>query len=182
MHVVDYSILGAWIVFWVYWLSQAARAKRGSARWGRFAGVRVLFVLLVLVLVRAGVLRSTSATDDPALWAVGLVLFVGGLALAVWARRYLGTNWGMPMSQKDDAELVTTGPYAKIRHPIYAGLLLALLGTAVAVGWYWLVAFGVLGAYFVYSATVEERDMAKRFPEAYPAYRQETKMLVPYVF
>jgi protein-S-isoprenylcysteine O-methyltransferase Ste14 len=86
------------------------------------------------------------------------------------------------MSQKDDPELVTSGPYHLVRHPIYSGILIAGIGTAVALSWLWLIAAVLAGVYFVYSATVEERNMAQQFPETYPAYRRSTKMLVPFVF
>ena len=68
-----------------------------------------------------------------------------------------------------------------VRHPIYSGVILALLGTAVAVTWYWLVAVALLGPSFVFSAVVEERDMMRRFPDAYPDYKRATRMLVPFV-
>lgn len=86
------------------------------------------------------------------------------------------------MTEKNDPELVTTGPYRLVRHPIYAGILCAGVGTALALDWLWLVAVGLAGIYFVYSATVEERYMTERFPDAYPAYRRSTKMLVPFIF
>jgi protein-S-isoprenylcysteine O-methyltransferase Ste14 len=116
------------------------------------------------------------------LQGVGLAIFVAGLALAIWARVYLGRNWGTPMSQKVDPDLVTTGPYRTIRHPIYSGILLAIVGTAVALSWYWLIAVPLLGGYFVYSAIMEERYMTKLFPDTYAEYKRSTKMLIPYVF
>jgi protein-S-isoprenylcysteine O-methyltransferase Ste14 len=85
------------------------------------------------------------------------------------------------MSQKVDPDLVTTGPYRTIRHPIYSGIILAMVGTAVAVSWYWLIAVALLGAYFVYSAVIEERYMTKLFPNSYPQYKRSTKMLIPFV-
>jgi protein-S-isoprenylcysteine O-methyltransferase Ste14 len=88
----------------------------------------------------------------------------------------------MPMSQKVDPELVTTGPYSRVRHPIYSGIILAMIGTTIAVSLYWLVAVAVLGAYFLYSAIVEERLMARLFPGSYPEYRRSTKMLIPFIF
>ena len=60
------------------------------------------------------------------------MLFAVGLGFAIWARRALGHNWGTPMSQKYEPELVTSGPYWMVRHPIYSGILVAGLGTAVA--------------------------------------------------
>jgi protein-S-isoprenylcysteine O-methyltransferase Ste14 len=77
---------------------------------------------------------------------------------------------------------VTTGPYSEVRHPIYSGLILAMVGTAVAVSWYWLIAVALLGGYFIYSATREERYMTTLFPDAYLGYKQSTKMLIPLVF
>ena len=86
------------------------------------------------------------------------------------------------MTQKDEPELVTSGPYHLIRHPIYSGILVAGLGTALGLNWLWLIAVGLAGIYFIYSATVEERYLAEQLPDAYPAYKHSTKMLVPYVF
>jgi protein-S-isoprenylcysteine O-methyltransferase Ste14 len=88
----------------------------------------------------------------------------------------------MPMSRKDEPELVTSGPYHRVRHPIYSGILLAGVGTAVALSWLWLLAVVLTGIYFVYSATVEERYMGEQFPDSYPTYRRSTKMLVPFIF
>ena len=85
------------------------------------------------------------------------------------------------MSRKERPELVTTGPYAFVRHPIYAGIILALLGAAIAESIFWLVPFFLAGAYFIYSARSEEKIMAQEFPDAYPAYQRRTKMLVPFL-
>jgi protein-S-isoprenylcysteine O-methyltransferase Ste14 len=76
---------------------------------------------------------------------------------------------------------VTSGPYHLIRHPIYSGVLLAGVGTAVALSWLWLIAVALAGVYFVYSATVEEGNMAEQFPESYAVYQHSTKMFVPFV-
>ena len=86
------------------------------------------------------------------------------------------------MTQKDEPELVTSGPYGLVRHPIYSGIVVAGLGTAVALSWAWLAAVVLAGVYFIYSATVEERYLTEQFPDEYPAYKRSTKMLVPYVF
>jgi protein-S-isoprenylcysteine O-methyltransferase Ste14 len=86
------------------------------------------------------------------------------------------------MTQKDDPELVTSGPYHLVRHPIYSGVLVAGVGTAVALSWLWLTAVMLAGVYFVYSAKVEERYLTEQFPDRYPMYRRSTKMLVPYIF
>ena len=71
------------------------------------------------------------------------------------------------MTQKVDPELITSGPYNLVRHPIYSGILVAGVGTAIALSWLWLIAVVLVGLYFIYSATVEERYLAEQFPEAY---------------
>ena len=85
------------------------------------------------------------------------------------------------MTQKEEPELVTSGPYRLMRHPIYSGILLAGIATAVALNWFWLTAVALAGIYFVYSATIEERFMTEQFPDAYPVYKRSTRMLVPYI-
>lgn len=182
MHVVDLVILVAWVVFWIYWLVASVGVKSGRSRWSRFAGFRVAVILIVLLLVRIRAFNGQTITNDPWLEGIGLVIFASGLALAVWARMYLGRNWGTPMSQKVDADLVTTGPYRRVRHPIYSGIVLAMVGSAVAVSWYWLIAVALLGTYFVYSAVMEERYMTRLFPDDYPDYKRSTKLLIPFVF
>ena len=182
MEAIDIIIGAGWLVFWAYWLVMALTAKAGRSGWTQFAGVRVGIIVVILLLLRLRVFKDHgAATGNPWRLGIGLAIFVLGLALAVWARVYLGRNWGMPMSQKADPELVTTGPYRRIRHPIYSGIILAMVGTAIAVSLYWLIAVAVLGAYFLFSAVVEERTMAKLFPAAYPPYKRATKMLIPYV-
>ena len=85
------------------------------------------------------------------------------------------------MTEKVEPELVTSGPYRQIRHPIYSGLLLGLLGTALATNLLGLIIVPVLGGYFYYAATVEEKNLTDTFPTTYPAYRSATKMLIPFV-
>jgi protein-S-isoprenylcysteine O-methyltransferase Ste14 len=181
MHVVDVLIVAGWVAFWVYWLAASVGVKAGQTRWTRFAGMRVGVILVILLLLRVGALKGHATSNDPWLQGIGLAVFLLGLALAVWARIYLGRNWGMPMSAKVNPELVTAGPYRSIRHPIYSGITLAMIGTTIAVSLYWLVAVAVLGAYFLYSAVMEERFMAGLFPDSYPEYKESTKMLIPFI-
>ena len=187
MRAVVFVIGIGWIVFWTGWLIAAFTAKssqgRGS-RGGRYALVRIVLVVVVWLSVRENLVGRSGLSAHPgwALAGAGLALWACGLALAVWARLYIGRNWGMPMSRREEPELVTTGPYRFVRHPIYSGLIAALAGTALATTLWALIAAAVLSGYFVYSAYQEERFLATEFPAAYPAYRARSKMLVPYVF
>jgi protein-S-isoprenylcysteine O-methyltransferase Ste14 len=182
--VIDYVIYSLWAAFWVAWLIAATTARTASpSKFGPFLGLRFAVFLVACLTVRLGVLKSSFAVvTNPVLQGIGFALFVMGLSLAVWARVCLGRNWGMPMSEKVDAELVTTGPYRFIRNPIYSGIILAAVGTTVAVSWFWLLVVVLPGAYFVYSAVVEERTMLRLFPSSYPQYRRSTKMLIPFIF
>jgi protein-S-isoprenylcysteine O-methyltransferase Ste14 len=171
-------IFAIWGAFGLYWLIAAIGAKSGS-RSGGFRPPGLLLVAAFLLL--RGFKLNGLAVHSPVLQAVGVVLFLAGVGLAVWARIYLGRNWGMPMTRKDEPELVTSGPYRFVRHPIYSGLLLAVLGTVLATNIAALIALVLLGAYFVYSATVEERVLSTSLPAAYPAYQARTKMVIPFV-
>jgi len=182
VYAVDIIIFVCWGAFWIYWLAASIGVKSGRIRWRRFAGTRVAIIVIIVILVRLKFFKGRhTVVSDPLLQGIGLALVVLGLALAVWARAYLGRNWGMPMTEKANPELVTTGPYSSIRHPIYTGLILAMAGTAVAVSLYLLIVAAALGGYFIYSAVMEERYMAGIFPDTYPRYQQETKMLIPYI-
>lgn len=181
MRAVELVFGVGWAAFWLYWLAAAFSMKRGRRPWGREIRIRLLLFVVVVVLVRTGVFRGHGVHSDLLRAAVGLVLFVVGLAFAVWARLHIGRNWGTPMTQKNDPELVTSGPYRFVRHPIYSGILLAGVATAVGLSWHWLAAVALAGIYFIYSATVEERFLAERFPDTYRAYKRSTKMLIPFV-
>lgn len=182
MRGVDIAFGVAWLVFWVYWLAAAVNSKSSVTRSPQFIGVRVAVVVIVLVALRTNVLNArTEVVSEPALQAAGLALLVLGLATAIWARVHLGANWGMPMSEQLGAELVTEGPYRYVRHPIYSGILLAMIGTALAIGGVWVIVAALMGCYFIFSATVEERTMARLFPSKYAAYKRSTRMLVPFI-
>jgi len=173
-----------WAAFYIYWLVSAKSAKRNVRSNRTHAAYRILFIVIVLALFsqRREFRQFVIAIPIPPLSVCGLIICAIGLSLAVWARKYLGRNWGMPMSVKEDPELVTTGPYRYVRHPIYSGMLLAMLGSALASGVLWLIVFVFFGTYFVISARAEERLMLRQFPEEYPEYRAKTKAIVPFVW
>jgi protein-S-isoprenylcysteine O-methyltransferase Ste14 len=178
---IDDVIFAVWIVFWIYWIVASRSAKANESGSTRSGAIRILGVLVLFLFFRSGTFKHSGAIESPWMHVTGLVVFLAGLALAVWARVSIGRNWGTPMSRKTDPELVITGPYRRIRHPIYSGIILAMIGTTIAVSVYWLIAVVVLGGYFVHSALVEERTMTDLFPETYPQYKRSTKMLVPFV-
>lgn len=179
------SILGIiWVIFILVWVIGMFFAKRTARRswmgiWWRLA---IIMSVIALVHFLHGSSYLSGAVHSPALNSIGLMLAALGVALAIWARFYLGSNWGMPLTVKENAELVTSGPYAHIRHPIYSGILLALLGSSLVI-WWWAVIFIWSFIYFIAFATHgEEALMCQEFPDTYPTYKARTKRLIPWVY
>jgi protein-S-isoprenylcysteine O-methyltransferase Ste14 len=179
MNALRLAIDCAWLVFWIYWIASAATSKESvSGGWRtRLTGVSAVGVFVIAGAIRGGGLAVHSVL----LAGAGALVFACGIALAVWARLHLGRNWGMPMTRRAEPELVTSGPYRFVRHPIYSGLLAATLGTALVNNLLGLIVVAVLVGYFYYCGTVEERNLAAAFPAAYPKYRSGTKMLIPFL-
>jgi protein-S-isoprenylcysteine O-methyltransferase Ste14 len=145
---------------------------------------------LFLVIVLAVTLARQSTQLEALQWeefhslpmaVAGAALATLGAIVAFTARGVIGRNWGSPGMHKANTELVTRGPYSLIRHPIYAGILLMMVGTAVGLTPLWWLVVVAAGAYFVTSARAEEFYMTERFPDAYPAYKARTKILVPFL-
>ena len=186
VHGVPFAIL--WLAWLAYWFFAALHVKRMQRR------ERSSSLLLNRGLLAIGALLL-AFERQPLLWLserflplstafywIGLVMLATGLALAVWARRHLGRNWSGIVTVKQDHELIRSGPYGLARHPIYTGLLLAILGTAVAIGeWRGLIAFALITAAFVLKFKTEERFMSETFGEQYARYRAEVRSLVPFV-
>ena len=186
--VCHFWIVALWVVFLVYWLVAALftkRLDRGTIRSGMSIRLGLFAVIAVAIaLVRRSpefrALQLTELRSVP-LAISGAVIATAGAILAFAARAAIGRYWGPPATRRTDTELVTSGPYAIVRHPIYSGILLMMIGTALAlIPTWWLVA-AAAGIYFFISARAEERFMAERFPQAYPAYRAHTKMLIPFL-
>lgn len=177
-----------WIAWALIWVGTAIifRPEKGDSssprprRRPRLLGYRVLVAGCVILAIRTQHLGPTP-TGHGLGW-VGVVLTVAGIGVATWARLCLGRSWGMPMTVRAQPKLVRSGPYRVVRHPIYSGLLVALIGSALATGSGFLPAAIGSGAYFVLSLRVEEADMAASFPDDYPEYSKHTKRLIPFVY
>jgi len=185
----DLFFPAVWIVFLLYWQVKAIDTK--TTRRLEPAASRILRVLVFLIAIA---LLSTTRIPLPwlyrQLWPVGLWPFwigaactVGGLLFAVWAREHLGRNWSRSVTIKQDHELITSGPYAVVRHPIYTGILTGFVGTAIAVS----QLRGVIAAALVFlvfwaKLRMEEEWMRSQFGETYAAYSHRTSALVPYLF
>jgi protein-S-isoprenylcysteine O-methyltransferase Ste14 len=186
MSVFDATILWCWILFLVYWFASARAVKPAAERQSRLSslahrgpvtlGVILLFCRLPRPLGAALTWQSDLAR------AGGAVVCALGLCMAVWARRALAGNWSSDVTFKQGHELIQAGPYRYARHPIYTGLLLMCLGSAIAGGrlgcW---VGFVFFCAGLWIKLTQEEALLLRHFPDAYPAYRARVKALVPFI-
>jgi len=189
--VRGYAPLAPFAVLWLSWLGYwivAARNVKATRRRETYAsrlGQVALILLAAVLLVRhqpLGWLNQRFLPETVAVYWIGLVMAITGLGFAVWARVHLGSNWSARVTVKENHELIRSGPYGVVRHPIYAGLLLAILGTAISFGeWRGLLAFTFLTVSLVLKLKIEERFMAETFPDQYPRYRAEVPMLIPFV-
>jgi protein-S-isoprenylcysteine O-methyltransferase Ste14 len=164
-------------------LGQKATAERKS--WLSSLPHRIAFGLGIMLLAFAQWPRPLNQALTPqADWvrAIGVVICVSGLLVTLWARRTLAGNWSSNVTFKQGHELIKTGPYRFVRHPIYTGLLVMFLGTAVDIGllrcWLGLLVMGI-GLWI--KLKQEEALMLRHFPDTYPAYQKQVKALVPFV-
>jgi hypothetical protein len=172
-----------WLIFGLVWLVGALTAKR-TVRRNWFGAICWRVGIAASVIMLYNLLRDTPYVTGELsilpLNVLGVICATAGVALAVWARVYLGRNWGDPLTVKENPELVTSGPYAYIRNPVYTGVLLAMLGSTL-VDWWWAVPLAWSVAYFVYASRGEEQLMLREFPDTYPAYKARTWRLIPYI-
>ena len=182
-------LIGAfWLLWALYWLVSARSLKPVRQRQSLTSRLSfVVVMLLAAALLRAGHhLQSLQAQWIGGGWTrywVAVALVVAGLSFSVWARRTLGGNWSGTVTLKVDHELVQTGPYRHLRHPIYAGLLLAVFGSGLAAGrLYGMAAFLLVALALWWRLRVEERWMAAEFGQRYEAYRHSSWALIPFVF
>jgi protein-S-isoprenylcysteine O-methyltransferase Ste14 len=175
-----------WLAWLLYWLAMAISTKRTVER-GGLLGYRVVAIVLVIGLTALG--RLVGVFPQSHLWhtslALGIVsdcIVLAGAAFTVWARVALGRNWSAEVTFKQDHELIESGPYALVRHPIYTGLIAMALGTAIdygrAIGF--AVFVGMCGALW-WKARQEERIMTSHFPDAYIDYSARVHAIVPFL-
>jgi protein-S-isoprenylcysteine O-methyltransferase Ste14 len=185
-------VLLLWIAWLVYWRVSAADAKpavRHESKWSRASYVIPILIASILLSIPpiagggGGFLFSRFLPQGIDGYWVGVMLVAAGLGFSVWARQHIGRNWSGTVEVKQDHQLICTGPYRFVRHPIYTGILIAFLGTAIVVGqWSGILAMLIACGSFWRKLTLEERFMRETFGSAYEEYRVRTAALIPYLF
>ncbi len=179
-------IAACWGFWIIYWVILAFTAKRTVERESYFQYRIVAAAVFGVLFVAA---RLLHVSGQSRLWhttfALGLVtdcIVLAGLAVEIWARNTLGRNWSAEVTFKEGHELIESGPYALVRHPIYTGLLVMALGTAINYGR--AIGFGlvvVLCGALWWKVRQEERIMSRHFP-AYAEYKTRVRAIIPFVF
>jgi protein-S-isoprenylcysteine O-methyltransferase Ste14 len=188
MDVFGYLIFGLWIAWLAIWLLAAGNTKetlRRESGWSRLSYTVPLWIAAYLMIARHIPWEPLNRRIVPdAAWPVivGAAIVLLGLGFAVWARFYLGRNWSANVTLKRDHELIRTGPYRWVRNPIYTGMIVAIIGSALARGrWAGVLAAFLMTASFWYKARKEEQVLHDAFGAEYDAYRRDVASLIPFV-
>lgn len=179
-------VTDAWIVLMIYWAVSALRVKRMKF----IAPARVRIIQLIFLIpgcmllftskYRIGPLHTRVLPHSPAVSAMGVALTFAGVAFAIWARHVLGSNWSSQVAIRENHELIQSGPYRWIRHPIYTGIIAGTCGTAIVVGQlgaFLGVILVILG--FTYKGKQEELNLRSLFGDSWAAHEQRTGMFLP---
>ena len=177
-----------WLSWAAYWWASARNVKRTArheslpSRLTHIAPLALAALLFSIPNSPAPFLSTRFLSSATSPLNVAVALTAAGLLLAVWARQYLGSNWSGTVTIKEDHELITSGPYALVRHPIYTGLLLALAGSAMAIGeWRAVLAFALASLALWRKLRLEEHLLHQQFGETYQAYCRRVPALIPFV-
>jgi protein-S-isoprenylcysteine O-methyltransferase Ste14 len=172
----------SWLAFFVAWLIAAMIYGGGGRRrvTAGSIGLRLLMLAAAYLSVRYGDSIRPLGGFTGGFATAGAIICVAGLLFGIWARVTLGRSWGMPMALHDNPELVTSGPYRLVRHPIYTALAAMLIGTSLVFPVAALPC-AITIVYTVFAARREERDMEQRFPGAYSEYTHRSKFIVPFL-
>ena len=187
--VYENLIPGLWLVWCVVWLIAARRVKRDrrqespASRVGHLLPLVVAALLLWLPTLPGGFLCGRLWPATLATYFTGVTMVALGLGFSIWARLHLGPNWSGTVTLKENHELIRSGPYGLVRHPIYTGLLLGFVGSAVSRDeWRGVLAVAIVFLALWRKFRLEERWMIETFGDAYQRYRNEIPALIPFGF
>jgi protein-S-isoprenylcysteine O-methyltransferase Ste14 len=189
MRILYFSLLAfLWLFYLLYWWVKTRDVKETEqvhesvvSQLIRFVSMISAGVLLIFQNISLGVLDSQFIKSSTISCWIGVALTAVGLLFSVWTRNYLGENWSQAVMIKKDHQLITSGPYSIVRHPIYTGLLLAIIVSAIVIGeWRGIVAVLLVFGVLLYKLRVEEKWMRVKFGDAYELYAKRVAAFIPH--
>ncbi len=175
-----------WIVFVLVWVISAFSVKATKRRQPLFGRLLYLWLgLVVAVLLTVGIFGARlSRSIVPHTVAIGILADISiafGLSIAIWARIVLGSNWSSRVALKENHELIQRGPYRTVRHPIYSGVLLMVLGTVILAGRLVDLMALVLSFFGLWMKLRQEEVLLTEHLPGYAQYMTRTKALIPFI-
>lgn len=178
--------LALWVLFIGYWNAAAknsAPEQSAESESSRQLHQQLMNAALLLLFIPVPGLRLRFLPASPLIVPAGLAIHVASILLALWARRHLGRNWSGRITVKVDHQLIQTGPYKLVRHPIYTAMLGMFGGTALVSGeLHALAGFVLIVAAYWRKIRLEEERLRANFGADYDAYRRQTWALIPYLW
>lgn len=180
-----YSTLLLWLVMILYWGIAVKIRSQTSFKSELIPLLKLIGSALViyLPLITGGWFAKSFYRNNPLVNSMSVLLCMTGVSLAIWARYTLGKNWSGRVMVQQEHRLTQEGPYRLIRHPIYSGVLLAMMGTAMLLGFFFSFIYLILSVFGLLRKSKQEEELLiSQFPNQYPEYQKRTKILIPYVF
>lgn len=173
-----------WVTFVIYWVVNIYRINKKTfiqeiQGFLSLAGTAVI----VYLPIHFWILGNKVLPGNTKISIIGVLVCGVGILFAVWAREFLGKNWSAAITLQKEHQLIKNGPYGIVRHPMYTGLLLGLIGSSIVIGAVWgflvtiLLILGIIG-----KIKGEEKLLLKNFPKEYPSYKQKVKALMPFIW
>jgi len=187
-YVYDYLFLVTWISYFTYWwlmakdVKSSVRTESPLSRLIRSVSIILAFFLLWIPEFPVSLLNIRFLPHSNLFFWIGFIVTSGGLYFSVWARKHLGKNWSQAVTIKDDHQLITDGPYAFVRHPIYTGLIVGFIGSSIALGEFrGLISDFLVFAVLWYKLKLEDKWLLEQFGESYKLYSRKVAALIPFV-
>jgi protein-S-isoprenylcysteine O-methyltransferase Ste14 len=188
MSLNEALIGGLWVILYSYWgiaglkRKRTARTEAHVSRLIHLMPIISGFILTLTNWLRIGPLAVRFLPDSQLVFIIGILIEASGIGFAIWARYHLGQYWSGTITIKQEHKLIRTGPYRFVRHPIYTGITVGMIGTAIAVGeWRGVLAVALVIIAYLRKISLEERFLNEQFGSEYAQYRHEVRGLIPFI-
>jgi protein-S-isoprenylcysteine O-methyltransferase Ste14 len=179
---LEWTIPILWLLWLAYWLIEARNTAPTQKSESLLTGVLYRGATIIGILLIFGLKRPWARLWPVSvpLLCIAVILMLCGFLFAIWARRHLGRYWSARVTLKEGHQLIESGPYDLVRHPIYSGLLLSMAATVMTIATLQSVCgYALLVGALIFKLAAEERLLAANLGQAYQDYRKRVKALIP---